>query len=285
MISPHIWWAYINDWPPIQYAMGKTGYAWASSFGKAAGTAVAGIAINAVPTLILISALARHSPQASASGWRRLLPPDRRWLVILALFPTIMTILLGVTGYVKISIGFLIPAFFMFPLMIMLAMEASIKHATTLGVARAVVMVMICALLAAPGIALASYYFQIKGTSDVSHIATRDAAGIWNDLFKVPVRIVAGSEKYSIAQPFYGASNPDEFTHFSLAQAPWITPARIAAEGILTICDKADIGCIGFAEQYATPETKRVAVTINRSFGGIKGPDVPLIYIMTPPVK
>ena len=284
LISPHIWWAYTNDWPPIQYAMGKTGYAWASSFGKAAATAIAGIAINAVPTLILISALNRHSPKSNAPGWHRLLAPERRWLVILALFPTVMTILLGVTGYVKISIGFLIPAFFMFPLMIMLAMEASITHATTLGVARAVVIVMVCALLAAPGVALASYYFQIKGTSDVSHIATRDAAHIWNDLFKVPVRIVAGSEKYSIAQPFYGSSNPDEFTHFSFAQAPWITPARIATEGILTICDKADIGCVGFADKYATPATKRLAVTISRSFAGIKGPDIPLIYIMTPPV-
>lgn len=284
LLAPHIWWAFSNDWPPIKYALGKTGYAWASSFGKAAGTVFAGIAINLVPAGILISALRRANPELVAGTWRKLLSPERRWIAILATGPTVATILLGIAGYVKISIGFLIPAFFMLPMMILLAMEPTITRSTVAGVARAVVMVLCAALLAAPGVAVGSFYLRIKGTVDVSAIAARDAASIWSDTFDVPLRIVAGSEKYSIALPFYAPSSPDEFTHFALDQAPWITPARIATEGILSICDAGDTGCAALADRTAHAGTRRFPVTISKTFAGIKGPEVPLVYIMTPPV-
>ena len=143
--------------------------------------------------------------------------------------------------------------------------------------------IVLCgALLAAPGVAVGSFYLQVKGTSDVSEIATRDAAALWLETFKTPPRIVAGSEKYSIAQPFYGPSAPHEFTHFALDQSPWISKSRIQREGLLAICDAADAGCIKFAEQYANAATSRRPVTISKTFVGIKGPDVPLIYLMTP---
>jgi Dolichyl-phosphate-mannose-protein mannosyltransferase len=284
LLSPHIWWAFANDWPPIKYALGKTGYAWASSFEKAAGTAFAGIAINLVPAGILITALRRANPELVAGSWRKLLLPERRWILILASGPTIATILLGMGGYVKISIGFLIPAFFMLPLMIMLAIEATITRSMVAGVARAVAMVFCAALLAAPGVALGSFYLRMKGTVDVSDIAARDAAAIWVETFSAPLRIVGGSEKYSIALPFYAPSSPHEFTHFTLDQAPWITPARIAREGILTICDAADVGCVALADRTAHAGTQRFPVTISETLAGIKGPEVPLLYIMTPPV-
>ncbi len=284
LLVPHLGWAFTNDWPPIKYALGKTGYAWASSFQKAAGTAVAGIAINLVPVAILISALRRSSPDLVAGAWRKLMLPERRWILVLAVGPTIATILLGIAGYVKISIGFLIPAFFMLPMMIMLAMESTITRATVAAVARAVVIVLCAALLAAPGVALGAFYLQIKGTADVSAIASRDAAAIWNETFRAPLRIVAGSEKYSIALPFYAPSNPDEFTHFSRDQAPWISRARIEREGILSICDAADTGCVELANRYAHAGTRRLPVTVRKTFAGIKGSDVPLIYVLTPPL-
>ena len=283
LLSPHLWWAFANDWPPIKYALGKTGYAWAWSFGKAAGTAFAGIAINLVPAAILITALRRTNPELIAGAWRKLLLPERRWILILATGPTIATILLGTAGYVKVSIGFLIPAFFMLPMMIMLAVETTITRSTVAGVARAVAMVFCAAVLAAPGVAAGSFYLRVKGTVDVSAIAARDAATIWAQTFSAPLRIVGGSEKYSIAQPFYGPSSPAEFTHFALDQAPWITPARIAREGMLSICDAADTGCAASADRTAHAGTRRFPVTISKTFAGIKGPEVPLLYIMTPP--
>ena len=284
LLAPHLWWAFANDWPPIKYALGKTGYAWASSFQKAAGTAIAGIAFNLVPVAILISALRRHNPELDRAAWWNLFGHDHRWIVVLASGPTIATILLGIAGYVKISIGFLIPAFFMLPLVVILTFGPAITRDTARGVARAVTIVMFAALLITPGIALASFYWQIKGTSDVSPIAARDAAALWQRSFKAPLRIVAGSEKYSIAQPFYGPSSPAEFTHFNLDQAPWITLERIAREGLLTICDADDKGCLGLAERFANAATRRFPVTISKTFAGIKGPDVPLIYVMTPPI-
>jgi hypothetical protein len=82
-------------------------------------------------------------------------------------------------------------------------------------------------LIIAPCVAYATFYFQVKGTSEVSPIATKDAARSWHDAFNLPVKIVAGSETYSLAQGFYGTDSPSEFTHFDYDQAPWISADRI----------------------------------------------------------
>lgn len=281
---PHIWWAIVNDFPPIAYALGKTGQSWALNFYKAITTAIASLAINGLAAAILIAALRRRWPALVSGLWRKLLSRDLRWVLIVATGPFLITILLGAIGYVKVAVNFLIPAFFMLPMIIMIALEPAITRESVRGVVRAAIAVLIIAMIAAPVAAYTTFKFQIKGTAIVSPIAARDAALKWQEAFHVPLRIVGGTELYSLALVFYAPGNPSEFTHFNLQQAPWITKERIEREGFLAVCEAADQAlCIDQAKTYANAQTRYVAARINRTEFGIKGPGHDLIYVMTPP--
>ena len=67
---------------------------------------------------------------------------DHWWILILASRPFLLTILLGIAGYVKVAVNFLIPAFYMLPLVIMLALEPAITRDALRGVLRAAILVL-----------------------------------------------------------------------------------------------------------------------------------------------
>jgi 4-amino-4-deoxy-L-arabinose transferase-like glycosyltransferase len=283
VFAPHLLWALSNDLPTIRYAMGKTGQPWLSNFGKAIGTAVAGIAITLPALGVLIWACGGQAAMHADGGWRRMLAPDRTWIVILALGPFVITVLLGIAGYVKTAVNFLIPAFFMLPIVAVLILAPHVPPAAVRRAGRGVGAFLAAALLLAAPIAYGSSYLQIKGTSDVSAIAARDAARQWHAAFGRPVMIAAGTEKYSLAQPFYGPDRPAEFTHFAFAEAPWITPDRIRREGLLAICVRDDAGCLSAARSYGHAGTREVTASIRHGFAGLQGLTHDLIYVMTPP--
>ena len=283
LFAPHVWWALANDLPPVKYALGKTGQPWLYDFQKAVTTAFASVAMNSIAAVILMAAIRWRRPAIFSGLWARLIARDHWWILVLASGPFVLTILLGATGYVKVAVNFLIPAFYMGPLVIMLALEPAINREAVRGVLRAVVVFLIGAVLVAPVIAYVSVYFQIKGTVDISPIAARDAASQWHRTFQSPLRIVTGSEKYSLAQPSYGPGSPAEFTHFNFDQAPWITKARIEREGLLSICDADDTHCLAAVRHYAHAGTVEIPASIQHSFAGLAGNSVRLIYVMTPP--
>lgn len=280
---PHVWWAIQNDFPPVMYALGKTGQSWVIDFYKAITTAIASLAINGVAALILVVALSWRRPALFSGLWRKLIGKNLAWILFIACGPFLITILLGAAGYIKVAVNFLIPAFFMLPMIFMIALEPAITRQAVRGVISAAVAVQALAIVAAPIAAYTTFKHQIKGTAIVSPMAARDAARHWHDAFHVPLRIVSGSELYSLAQVFYTHDTPSEFTHFNLKQAPWITKTRIDHEGLLVICETSDESCLSHAKQYATSQTRYIPAQISRTEFGIKGPDHKLIYVMTPP--
>jgi Dolichyl-phosphate-mannose-protein mannosyltransferase len=283
LFAPHVWWAFANDLPPVKYALSKTGMQWGYMLGKAGGTAVAAIAINAVALGVLMIALRWQRSDALAGLWHRLLARDRWWLLILAGGPFLLTLLLGSLGYVKVAITFMIPTVFMMPLVAMLAIEPALTPAAVRGVVRALSLLLLAALLTAPAIAYGTFRFKVKGAIDVNPLAARDAARIWKETFGLPLRIVSGTEKYSLAQPFYGPDSPSEFSHFRFDEAPWITAERIGREGLLAICVATDTGCLQQARAYAHAGTREFKTSLQRTLFGVAGPQVDLIYVLTPP--
>jgi hypothetical protein len=97
------------------------------------------------------------------------------------------------------------------------------------------------------------------------------------------VRIATGTEAFSLALPFYSPDSPAEFTHFSFQQAPWITPERLAREGILWVCEASDTVCLEAARPYETPETKRVVQRFQKVFWGLSGRAIEVVMIIVPP--
>lgn len=283
VFSPHVWWAVTNDYPTVKYALSKTGQGWAYNCYKAFSAGLAGIGLNLLAAAIFVSALGRRRPALRGDAWRKIVAPNRRWLLVLTLGPLVLTLALGMVGYVKVLLNFLIPVFFMAPLMLLIAFEQAITAQAVRGVVRTVVIFMIGAMIVAPIAAYTTFAMQLKGTSEITPEAARDAAREWHKAFSHPLKIVTGSEQNSLAQVFYGPDHPVEFTHFEFDHAPWITRERIKREGLLTICDYDDIVCIDRAQQFSNTDTRLIETSVGKIVFGIVGPKQGLVYIMTPP--
>jgi 4-amino-4-deoxy-L-arabinose transferase-like glycosyltransferase len=279
---PHAWWAVANEYPPIRYAMAKTVSAPGRNIHKAFTTGAASLLMCAGGAIALHAAFRRIGARLTFD-WSRIRPEHAgAWIWVLACGPFAMTVALGLIGSIKIATNFMIPVFFMAPVLVVMALDRTAPERwvpALLGIARGTLVVI---LLAAPAIGFVSMRANIKGTSDVSPDAARMATSLWREAFGTPVRIANGTEKFSIAMPFYSADNPAEFTHFTLDQAPWITPARIKREGLLTICLKADTGCQEQAKPYAHAGTRIVERQVVKRAWGLTSPAADLVFIMTP---
>ena len=283
VFSPHVWWAVSNDFPTLKYALSKTGQTWSYNSYRALIAGLAGIGLNLQAAAIFVSALGRRRSALRGDAWHKMLAPERRWLLVLALGPLLLTLTLGAVGYVKVLLNFLIPVFFMAPLMLLIAFEQAITAHSVRNVIRAVVILMIGSMVVAPIAAYTTFAVQLHGTSEITPEAARDAARHWHEAFPHPLKIVAGSEKNSLAQVFYGPDHPVEFTHFDFGHAPWINVDRINREGLLTICNDDDVVCIARAQHFANADTRLIETSVGKTVFGIVGPKQGLVYIMTPP--
>lgn len=291
---PHVWWSVQNDFPTIRYAMGKTGQPWFYNFRKAITTALASLAMNGIGLAVLAFCLRRRggdTEQVPVSGsthpllenWKALVARENWWFLAAAAGPFLITIVVGAAGYIKIAVNFLIPTFFMLPLLVMIVLQPAVSRVTVRGVTRVLGLLFAVALLVSPAISYATLRAHVKGTISVSPLTAADAAQEWRKAFGVPVRIVSGTELHSLAQVFYTSERPSEFTHFTFEQAPWITPQRIAREGLLTVCKADDEDCLANARRYANARTIEKPVVQQRRAYGLLGKPRPFIYVMTPP--
>ena len=285
LFAPHALWAWENGLSTVQYALAKSQRpAWVNIY-SAVGTSVAAVAANAVGTVVLVATLGRR--------WRTLVPRIRRswiarenlWLTVLALGPLVLTILLGIVGYVKITPNFLIPTVYMLPLIVCRALGPALTGARVQNITRWAGAFMLFALAVSPIIAYMSIVFHFEDREQISPQVARAATKVWHERMSTPLRIATGTEAFSLALPFYSPDSPDEFTHYNLTQAPWITPDRIAREGILYACMSKDLTCLDAARTFATTQTTQSSLTFQNIFWGLRGPVIEIVLIMTPPRK
>ena len=142
---------------------------------------------------------------------------------------------------------------------------------------------IIVALAVSPLIAYASVALRVEDRQQVSPEIAVTATSVWHAQVHTPVRVATGTEAFSLALPFYSPDGPAEFTHFNSQQAPWITPERIAREGILYVCETSDTVCLDQAKHYATAETKRIARTFRKVFWRLSGRAIEVVMIIVPP--
>jgi Dolichyl-phosphate-mannose-protein mannosyltransferase len=283
VISPHAWWGLSNDFPTVKYALSKTGQTRSYNSYRALIAGLAGIGLNLLAAAIFVMALGWRRPALRGDARHKILAPERRWLLVLAVGPLLLTLALGAIGYLKVLLNFLIPIFFMAPLILLIAFEQAITAQSVRSVIRAVVIFMVGSMAVAPVAAYTTFAIQLHGTSEISPEAARDAARHWHEASQQPLKIVSGSEQNSLAQIFCDSDRPVEFMHFDFGHAPWITVDRINREGLLAICDDDDVVCIDKAQRYAHAGTRRVDTKVGKTVFGIEAPKQGLVYIMTPP--
>ncbi len=77
-----------------------------------------------------------------------------------------------------------------------------------------------------------------------------------------PLAFVAGSFRYDNAAVFYSPEHPSAFVNFDYFGNRWVSPEKLAAQGLLTICLKDDNACLDATERFATPAARREPLTL-----------------------
>jgi 4-amino-4-deoxy-L-arabinose transferase-like glycosyltransferase len=283
LFAPHVWWAWEAGLSTVHYALTKSkASAWLNIY-SAISAGATGIAANSASTLVLLAALGRRWPALFRRLRRSWAARHNLWLSVLALGPLFLTLLFGIVGYMKINPNFLIPTVYMLPLIVCRALGSTLTVTRVQDISRWAASFMLFALVVvAPLIAYTSVAFHFDDRIQVSPQIAVAATKAWHERMSTPLRIVTGTEAFSLALPFYSADGPVEFTHYSLAEAPWVTPERIAREGILYACEAKDHECVEATEAYATSQTVRSPLTFQNIFWGLHGPEIEVVLIMTP---
>jgi hypothetical protein len=246
-------------------------------------TGLVAIVANALGIGVLLMALGRRSMVVVRRVWHLWKSPQYAWLMMLGFGPIVLTLALGIIGYVKVAPNFLIPTVYILPLLVLVAIGPALTPRRVCAIMMAAALFMVFTLAVSPIVAYASVTLRLDDRARISPDVAMAATEFWHEEVEAPIRIAAGTEVFSLALPFYSVDRPAEFTHFNVQQAPWITPERIAREGMVSVCAATDAACLEQAKRYETAETKRRQLAFQKSFWGIRGTPMEVIIIAVPP--
>lgn len=285
VVSPHVWWLVTHDFQTFHYAAERADFSGAKKLLKALqiGALLGGL-------LLPMAALFVY-----AVGWRRTRVVLRalrrdahshalRWIMILTLGCIVVTIALGVLAQYKIKLNFTIPMVFGLPVLALAAVRLHVSEEMAMRGVRGAMAYLVVMVVVSPLVALGFFATSTENLSEPSRQIALKAAELWHDHFGTPVRIVAGSELYSLGQVFYNPDRPAEFSHFDRLKSPRITRERLAKEGLLVVCPSEDAVCLANAERYATPSTIRVSEEIVPSFARYEMPARVFRIFLIPPL-
>ena len=83
------------------------------------------------------------------------------------------------------------------------------------------------------------------------------------------MRYVAGQgHGYEDAIAFYSPDRPHAFFNFEYSRNLWVTPERLAAGGLLTVCLKSDSACLASTGNFLTPLSTQTEISVGHVFWG-----------------
>ena len=284
-ISPHAAWLVRNDFQTFKYAEHTMSWQFGDIIGRA--------------TWAMISALLLHFPVVAAVG---LVLGDERarclarlrdkaadrsnwWLLVLAFGPYVLTYLACLVADVRISLQFMIPAFFLWPLTGLYLAGCDIPARGVRNIGRMLIAVALVGIAVAPFVAIVNLKLGYPTFAEPRQAVAAAATRVWRERFGKPLTIVAGEQGYAEAIVFYSADSPSELTGFDYGRAPWVTPEQVTSEGMLFVCPP-DIGwCVEGARQFSGPSAQIVEQTFPVSVWGVSGKPRTVLFVLRPPSR
>lgn len=268
LLLPHIGWLVQTGFMPFQYFRHETGRSFGSIASHAAESFGAMILLHAAVIGVIASCSAkplRAWGRTALNLWRA---PDTRMLAILAVTPTILTVGVALVFRNKISDSMLIGTVSLVPLLLIKVAEADgrlIGRSVT-----AACVISVGALVMSPLIALGLMRFSNEPAITEPRVeAALAATRIWRSATQAPLTYVSGSHHYANAISFYSPDHPHVFIDLSYREAPWVTPAQLAHDGLLIICEDAETDCSESAERVAGARTLRAHLSLAHTFAGL----------------
>ncbi len=292
LVMPHLVWFMRSGGLPLRYAvetrMGHNG----GNLGQISAYLLGGAAY-VVPMLALLIRLGG----GHAGGIRRIFAPgvraapdvrvklggpvDRQTLLVLSGSCVLLPAALGLALGVRVGATWSLPAWFAVPLLVLTAPGLSFgpaarRHGLALAGA-----LTVGACLASPLVAFAKSRLDDSAIREPRREFAEAAGALWRERTGYPLRLVAGSDRLAEYISFYAPEHPSLFILFDAQKAPWVSPERLARDGLLIVCRDSDDACRQEAERLAGPAIGALS-RARRVFGRAEPEHGAHIWIMTP---
>jgi 4-amino-4-deoxy-L-arabinose transferase-like glycosyltransferase len=283
VVTPHVWWTVAAGFPTIDYAISKTQYevaeARSTALGSSAGALVAlgiGLAAYAIAFGRRFWVLLQIA-FAAALEWRG------AWLGCLAYGPLLLTIAAYLFVNARITIGFLLPAFFALPVVFLALSRAEVTPMVLRRLAWCVGGVWTALLAAAPAIACYVFAFGDRFMLEPRRELAEEVTRYWHATFGRPLRYVSGQQALATAVTFYSPDAPSLFIVDHPEHSPWVSSADAKREGVLILCRTGAQRCLQAGTTYAGARAMPLTMDLAAKFLGRDAQSQRFQLIVMPP--
>jgi hypothetical protein len=282
MITPHLHWLTASTFTPFDYVyLTHSAFSLSAVMAGVASYLLGGLGYVALP-LAAYWIVARPDRHTIAEViWPS--EPDRRLLTILVAGMLLLPALSAPFLRLELTSLWTMQGWFLLPIILLAPPAVLVPRPRAVGLAAAVLVITLLALLAAPAIAWTRHLGGSKHSESVYRQLSAEVTREWHRYSDAPLAIVLGD--YSEAVAFYSPDHPDVVPFFNLNVAPWVTPGRLAREGFAVICGHA--GCPSEAARLIGSSTRAAErdVMLSRRYLGRDGPSEKFFITIVLPVR
>jgi hypothetical protein len=215
--------------------------------------------------IALVWRMSKAAPVSEPAG--HLSPSRRRFLAVLVLAPSLLTVMFGLIFQLKVLLIMSVGTFPLMPLLLM-QLFSPLDSQRLFRVAGAVAGAV--TLIAAAGAPFERAAMARRAGSSFVEPRRELAARVtelWHEETGTKLRYAGGAAPYVNGIAFYSGDHPSSLIALSYAKSLWVKPADIGKYGLLIACEKSDEACTNKASAFLTENAKTVSISIARKIG------------------
>src|SRR5581483_3345102 len=283
LVTPHVYWTVASGFPTVEYAVSKTHYSVADARSHVITSASVSLGLLGVPLSALLASIGGASRRGIGRSKGANLNRDKAWLVCLALGPFVLTILTYFAFNARITSGFLIPAFFAFPVVALVLSGIVLTRIALRRFAICAAAIWLPVAVVSPLLGAHALGDKQKTRIEPREAVAAAATDYWRAAYGRPLRIVAGKKRLATAATFYSADAPAYFDSEKPENTPGVSSRDVEEEGVLFICPTDHSLCLARANSFAEGAAMRITREFVPHFLGVLAKPQSFTFILHPP--
>ena len=281
LLWPHLTWLKQSGGLPLRYAT-ETRMGGSSGSIQQIADYLFGSVAYVAPALGLLIWIG--SGRAGRVGDKAPRAPGDRDQYVLAVLVGCCLLLPAVVGLIfgiRVGATWSLPAWFAAPVLVLTIPRLHFDSAAQRQVVQAALALSAGAFVVSPLVAFVQSRTGNPSVVEARREAAEGAASFWREHTGARLKLVAGSDALAEYVSFYALEHPSLFIRFDLQKAPWVTPRRLAREGLLIVCRDSDEWCQREAQQRAGPPVATLSFQ-RQVFGRAMAPYKSAVWIVPP---
>jgi len=273
VLSPHLFWLYVNGFPSFSYALiAQGGRTLASSAGSIAGYLGGIVAYGLV--IAGIAWVATRPSRAAIADMFRPAEDRRRFVAITFATMFLLPVAIALAARSQLTSLWTMPAWFLLPLILLSPAAIAVSRAALARVLTLALAVPVAAVLVAPSIAWVIHRNGLAGNAGYYQPLAAAVDKVWRNASTQPLQFIAGDGDLAYGTAFYLSRRAIVFPDENRQLAPWVMRADVATAGIVLVCPAIESGCVERIKTYAGnfPRFALDEVTVVNRYLGIDGP-------------